>query len=398
MSSTSAATTVRHSELVSLINGGFEGIENYTCPLNPGLSSTFPWLSNMAKNWEMYRFLKLQFEFRPRTGTTTPGSVVHYIDYDAKDAPPDSYTQAVQMGGAVSGTPYTRTTMTGNPASMQRAARGKKYVRQLGEEVEGDITLYDAGNHQLVTTGAAAAGQSWGELWVHYACEFFNPSTITTALKLFKGARTVYQALNSTRAFVAGVPTKVLPPDLAPTIDEIGLGPLDPDSIITVQKDGKYLIRCNCAQAMDSNGAEFFNVLQEGPNIISSSRTTSVDDFGPTTVWGDVSMEATRDLLAGDTFFWAGTNSDIGTAGSDSGDFQNAALVLTLLELFSSSQVAAVKKERSETKQIAAAELVDEQITRMTDIRQRKGRPYLPKTSECAATACPPPKAGHSAP
>lgn len=43
-------------------------------PLNPGLEQSFPWLSQLAANYEEYEFIQLVFEFKsvfPNTASTT---------------------------------------------------------------------------------------------------------------------------------------------------------------------------------------------------------------------------------------------------------------------------------------------------------------------------------------
>jgi hypothetical protein len=57
-------------------------------PINAGSDQTFSWLSNIAINWERYKFHKLSFHFLTRTATTALGSILMAPDYDAADAAP----------------------------------------------------------------------------------------------------------------------------------------------------------------------------------------------------------------------------------------------------------------------------------------------------------------------
>lgn len=57
-------------------------------PMNPGIDQTFSWLSNIAVNWERYKFHKLVFHFLTRSATSSPGSVLIAPDYDPADAAP----------------------------------------------------------------------------------------------------------------------------------------------------------------------------------------------------------------------------------------------------------------------------------------------------------------------
>ena len=80
---------IAHRELIATINHSVN-FSTISFNLNPGLSSTFPWLAPMAAQWEQYRFKKLLFNYVTRTSTTTVGSILLAPDYDASDAAPTS--------------------------------------------------------------------------------------------------------------------------------------------------------------------------------------------------------------------------------------------------------------------------------------------------------------------
>ncbi len=58
-----------------------------TYKINPGLSLTFPWLSQLAPNFEYYRVVDMDFEFVSKLPTTAAGMVYLAIDYNAADPP-----------------------------------------------------------------------------------------------------------------------------------------------------------------------------------------------------------------------------------------------------------------------------------------------------------------------
>ena len=79
--------------------------------LNPGLSSSFPWLSQIAQNFTMYQWQGLIFEYIPTSGdygssgSNALGKVVMATQYDP-DAPP--FSSSVEMQNydyAISGKP-----------------------------------------------------------------------------------------------------------------------------------------------------------------------------------------------------------------------------------------------------------------------------------------------------
>lgn len=64
---------VSRSELLTTV-----GTTVATAILHP---SNFPWLGNLAKVFERYRFVSLQLEYRPLVGANTAGSVAMGVDW-----------------------------------------------------------------------------------------------------------------------------------------------------------------------------------------------------------------------------------------------------------------------------------------------------------------------------
>ncbi len=70
---------VRHREFVNDISGNTSfGTVGYY--INPGLRSSFPWLSNVANNFETYRFNKLCYEYRTASATSEIGKALLAVD------------------------------------------------------------------------------------------------------------------------------------------------------------------------------------------------------------------------------------------------------------------------------------------------------------------------------
>jgi len=87
--------SVSHRELVGTLSNnsvtGFSVVPlSLLVPgydLNPGSSIMFPWLSQMAKSFERYRFTKLVFHFVPGVASSTNGRFYAGVDYDYDDTP-----------------------------------------------------------------------------------------------------------------------------------------------------------------------------------------------------------------------------------------------------------------------------------------------------------------------
>jgi hypothetical protein len=177
---TGKSCSVTHRELIrniSSLNGTGAFVVNESLPLNPGLSSVFPWLSRIARNWESYRFKKLRFCGFTRTSTTTVGSIILAPDYDASDPAPSTEVQASSYADVVEDAPWKDLVCTLKPQSM--FSNGPhKFVRGGVLQPNQDVKLYDVGNLHICTvdsTGAAA----WQKLWVEYEVEFFTPQIST---------------------------------------------------------------------------------------------------------------------------------------------------------------------------------------------------------------------------
>jgi hypothetical protein len=149
-------------------------------PLNPGQSSTFPWLSKQAAQWERYKIIQMKFEYRREVSefatAGTIGKVMLSVDLDASDAPPTTKTQVLDtdnrllahgmpcenFGMIISGRVFHP---TGQPL----------YIRPGGLPGATDIKTYDVGNLWVSTSGTSDNSTKLGELHVSYVVEFSIP-------------------------------------------------------------------------------------------------------------------------------------------------------------------------------------------------------------------------------
>jgi len=137
-----------------------------TFAVQPGISSTFPWLANIAANWEKYRFNRIGFRFVSRSATSFTGSVVMAPDYDASDAPPPDYQTMSSYQNAISDAPWKDIMCVLSPRSTTLVGNSR-FIRIGSLSDNEDIKLYDVANLQIATTGQANTSVV-GELWVEY--------------------------------------------------------------------------------------------------------------------------------------------------------------------------------------------------------------------------------------
>lgn len=169
---------IRHREYLGDISSTVS-FTNNSYPINPANQVTFPWLSQIADQFEQYRFNGLIFEFVSTSAdalnstNTALGNVILATDYDAEDA---AYANQQQMLSALfsnSGKPSSNI-MHAVECAPDSLVTQWLYVRSSSVSNGPDARLYDLGNFQVATYGSQAAAVI-GQLWVTYDVVFQKP-------------------------------------------------------------------------------------------------------------------------------------------------------------------------------------------------------------------------------
>jgi len=142
--------------------------------INPGNSLLFPWLSQIATRFESYNFKALKFVYEPQCPTTSAGTVMQVVDYDASDDPPINKTQMMAYKGAVRSPPWFCSSNQSDPSDLHK--QKSYFVRNTAQSGTQDPRLYDVGIFFLAFEGAAASSFYAGELYVEYCVEFMTPN------------------------------------------------------------------------------------------------------------------------------------------------------------------------------------------------------------------------------
>lgn len=176
-------TVLMHREFIADIQGS-PSFENSLYGVNPGVPGTFPWLSQIAAQYEEYEFLGLLFEYVPTSSaigsSTNPslGSVMMATNYDAADEPFASKQEIDSYQFANSGPPFQRILHTVECAKASNTMN-KYFVRNSsGIRAGSSIQMYDLGNFQICTQGMQA-NYTVGELWVTYKVKLSRPRVKT---------------------------------------------------------------------------------------------------------------------------------------------------------------------------------------------------------------------------
>lgn len=141
-------------------------------PINPGLPSTFPWLSSIANQFESYSFNQLAFFFETESGTTALGSVMLGVDYDAADSAPVSKVQLMDYRSSVRCPTWSECALHCMPEDLHK--QKSFFVRSGALSSNQDIKMYDVGNFWPSALGQGAT-TSFGELYVEYDVNLITP-------------------------------------------------------------------------------------------------------------------------------------------------------------------------------------------------------------------------------
>lgn len=147
-------------------------IDSYN--INPGLISTFPWLSQVCgSTFQQYRLNGMVFEFRSMSAdalnstNTALGSVIMATDYDSADAAFITKQQMENTEFGVSCKPSSCMIHAIECAPRLTTAT-ELYIRVGVNPPNTDIRLYDWGKFYIATTGFQGTNVNCGELWVSY--------------------------------------------------------------------------------------------------------------------------------------------------------------------------------------------------------------------------------------
>jgi hypothetical protein len=150
--------------------------------INPGIGQTFPWLAQVASNYEEYSFSGLIFEFRSTSSNalnstnTALGTVILATQYNALSAPFVNKQQMENYEFAASGNPS---------CNIMHAVECEKFLNPLStlfvRELDAatiansDKRLFDLGNFSIASVGLQGTSVNMGELWVSYDITFSKP-------------------------------------------------------------------------------------------------------------------------------------------------------------------------------------------------------------------------------
>lgn len=166
---------VKKREFIGTINSS-EDFKNLFLPINPGLDVSFPWLAQIATNYEQYRWNGLIFQFVTTCSDFSAqvgiGQVMMASDYNAADP---AFINTQQMLGTMFSTSAkpSQSILHAVECAPQDTASKLYYVRSGNNPSGTDIRLYDMLSFQIATQGIPSPQTPYvptpiGQLWVSY--------------------------------------------------------------------------------------------------------------------------------------------------------------------------------------------------------------------------------------
>jgi hypothetical protein len=181
----SGGTVVTHREFIQDITGTID-FTNQVFPLNPGLSLTHPWMSNVATSFAQYRPLGIIFEYKS-TATTSlstatnqqAGVVIMATNYNVLEPQFTDKRTMENYTYVTSCSPYENAM---HPVECDPVTLPVKelYVRSASVG-DADLRFNDLGKFQIATSGMPVDGGKIGELWATYQYELIKPRMPTSS-------------------------------------------------------------------------------------------------------------------------------------------------------------------------------------------------------------------------
>jgi hypothetical protein len=162
------------------LSSGATLFQNSSYPIIPTDTSTFPWLSTIAGQFDQWEPNGIVFEFVPTSSdfngsSQALGAVIMATDYDVRDA---AYPSKVIMENAdyAASTKPSCALLHGVECAV--AERPTKVLYTYSSALEHEKRLSTLGNFQIATQGMSVTNVTLGELWISYDITFYKKQLI----------------------------------------------------------------------------------------------------------------------------------------------------------------------------------------------------------------------------
>jgi len=179
---TSSVCVTNKEYIGDLFGPDSQSFVNTSYAINPGLTQVFPWLSQIAANYDEYEFEQLVFEYHPtisETSTATSGqsgTIILVTNYNPSQDPFTDKEAMMQYHGGQSDR-VTAESIHGVECDPKKSSQGRRYTRTQPVIVGQDAKNFDLGLFQIGINNIPESyfNQQLGELWVHYKVHLHVP-------------------------------------------------------------------------------------------------------------------------------------------------------------------------------------------------------------------------------
>lgn len=180
-------TVIRYQEylgdIITSSNAGAFKLDVYN--IQPGIPTSFPWLSQIAANYEQYSIEGMIYQFKSTSANalnstnTALGSVLLATNYDVSDPAFTSKAEMLNYEFSTSCKP-SDSVLHMIECDPNQSVLTEMYTR-TGELPAGkDQKFYDLGKFQIATIGFQGTSVNIGELYVSYQVRLLKPKLFST--------------------------------------------------------------------------------------------------------------------------------------------------------------------------------------------------------------------------
>jgi len=176
---------IQHREYIKDIKSSVDFSQS-TFYINPGVKDTFPWLSQIAENFEEYKIHGMIVYLNSMSANAVSGTNTALglwgvcTQYDPNDADFTSKQQAENYVGCQTAVP-SQSLIHGIECKPGANVLSKYYLRDVSKTFDSDDQkFYDMGKISVFSQGAQAVS-TIGEMWISYDVEFTKPKLVTTS-------------------------------------------------------------------------------------------------------------------------------------------------------------------------------------------------------------------------
>nr|UHS72314.1 MAG: hypothetical protein 2 [Tombusviridae sp.] len=171
---------VRHKEFVTEVRGAINFTVRNQLAINPGMATTFPWLSGLASQYSEYKVRGMVYHYVPTSGTAVAstnaalGSVMIQTSYRATEAVATSKVEMLNEYWSSESVPSSdfchpiECDPKENPFNIQYIRAGKLPTTE-------NQLMYDLGRTTVAVSGQQVDDKVLGDLWISYEIELKKP-------------------------------------------------------------------------------------------------------------------------------------------------------------------------------------------------------------------------------